>query len=155
MNLRNVSAYEWSLTSAAEASDPTRSSPCICVSFIKQVNPPWHLVGESLNKNTTEEESVKPVTLTYLTAVCELNSVSLRSLVSFFLTVSLSSFSLILHFVFCCIVWNRTELKWQKKHRTVKSITVKDKVEFHFEYRLISWVWLNTIALILLAKEVN
>lgn len=57
----------------------THSSLCICVSFIKQVNPPWHLLSESLNKNTTEEKSVKPVALTYLTVVCELNSESLRS----------------------------------------------------------------------------
>lgn len=54
---------------AFTAHDQTRRSLCICVSFIKQVNPPWHLLSKSLNKNTTEEKSVKPVALTYLTAV--------------------------------------------------------------------------------------
>lgn len=49
----------------------TRSSLCICVSSFKQVNPPWHLLSESPNKNTTEEESVKPVALTYLTVVSQ------------------------------------------------------------------------------------
>lgn len=56
------------------AQDQTNISLCICVSFMTQVNPWWHLLSESLNKSTTEEKSVKPVALTYLTVVCEPNT---------------------------------------------------------------------------------
>lgn len=62
---------------ASLAQDQTRSSLRICVSFIKQVNPAWHLLSESPEQNnqpkkkkkSREEKSVKPVALTYLTAV--------------------------------------------------------------------------------------
>ena len=38
------------------AQDQTRSSLRICVSFIKQVNPAWHLLSESPNKTTKKKK---------------------------------------------------------------------------------------------------
>lgn len=118
------------------AQDQTRSSPCICVSFIKQVNPPRHLLSKSLNKNTTEEKSVKPVALTYLTVVCELNSESLRSqCLSFSFPLSpLSHFSILYPAALC--KWQHLQ-KATEKWRLNKTITSKDKVAFHFEYKSI------------------
>lgn len=44
---------------ASLAQDQTRSSLRICVSFIKQVNPAWHLLSESLNKTTNQKKKKK------------------------------------------------------------------------------------------------
>lgn len=99
--------------------DQTRSSLCICVSFMRQVNLPWHLLSKSLNKNTTEEKSVKPAALTYLTVVCELNSESLRSqCLSFSFSLSLLPLFSVSPF---CVLLHSVNYNMQQSKRKVKN----------------------------------
>lgn len=123
--LSHVSRNEWSITSAKRSrrglstQAQTRSSLCICVSFIKQVNSPWHLLSESLNKNTTEEKSVKPVALTYLTVVVWAEQWELEKAVSvfFFLTVASSPFHCFSILCFAAFCKSQHTLKQQKSRK--------------------------------------
>lgn len=83
----------------------------------------WHgtYSARARTKNTTEEKSVKPVALTYLTVVCELNSERFRS-------QCLSVSSSLCFFILCIFFVNYIMYCWAtEKHIMSKFITIKDK----------------------------
>lgn len=108
--------------------DQTRRSLCICASFFKQVNPAWHLLSASLNNNATEENSVKPVALTYLTVVSR--TVRAWEVSVCLYPLSLSPLPRFLPLAVFASRESQRALKQQEEGRIKRLANTKDKVAF-------------------------